>query len=297
MTTAVARAANVHDDPQMPISAYERALIFGDITGLDERGRLDYLRGMCAASGLDPATRAFGYMEQWAPGGSKLVFYLTATGAAQLRTNHGISITNAVDNGEVQGEKGPCYRWTVYGRTADGREDVEIGSVPLYKAKPRTDGTHELLIGLDYENARKKCLTQAKTRLAKSLTGLAGVLSEDEVDGSPTPASPAPASQGRQTDRATGLITEGPEPASIDQLSKIQKMWQRLQTYDDSVALPDLKGCTADQARGHIAAMTALGQQLRADADARAAEAPATKDVPIENITAWAGGEDDNPLP
>ena len=288
MTTAVARAANVHDDPQMPISAYERALIFGDITGLDERGRLDYLHGMCRASGLDPATKPFGYMEQWAPGGSKLVFYLTATGAAQLRMNHGISITNAVDNGESEG----CYRWTVYGRARDGREDVEIGSTSIVHKK-----SGDRLQGMDYENARKKCLTQAKTRLAKSLTGLAGVLSEDEVDGSPTPASPAPASQGRQTDRATGLITEGPEPASIDQLSKIQKMWQRLQTYDDSVALPDLKGCTADQAWQHIAAMTALGQQLKADADARAAEAPATKDVPIENITAWAGGEDDNPLP
>lgn len=135
------------------VSANERALIFGDITGLDEQGRLEYLHAMCDATGLNPATKPFGYMSQWAPGGEKLVFYLTATGAAQLRLHHAISITKMVDDGVAHDGRGDCYRWTVYGRMANGREDVEIGSKPLYKGKEAIP-----LTGLEYENCRKAAL-------------------------------------------------------------------------------------------------------------------------------------------
>lgn len=165
---AAQRTAVAESHGTAPVSAFEKAIIFGDVTGLSERDRLDYLKQLAASVGLDPISRPFGYL----PAGGKLTVYLTATGAAQLRRIHNVSVTDIVDEGIVDG----FYRIKVYGKMPSGRVDVEYGSVSvLYPSgdmhKPQ-----------DLENDRKKTLTQAKTRLTKSMVGLAGVLAEEEID-------------------------------------------------------------------------------------------------------------------
>jgi len=63
-------------------------------------------------------------------------------------------------------------------------------------------------------------------------------------------------------------------PASLDQITAVHRIWQRLQRYDPAAALPDLKGVTDAGARRIIAEMTATGTRLKAAADARDAAPP-----------------------
>ena len=205
-----------------PISNFDKALIFGDVTGLSERERLEYLKEMAGSVGLNPISRPFGYL----PAGGKLTVYLTATGAAQLRSLHHVSVTEIVDEGLVSG----FYRVKVYGKMPSGRVDVEYGSVNVMKNDGSLIGPQEL------ENARKKCVTQAKTRLTKSMVGLAGVLAEEEIEdiGGAVPQVQIPQRAANGADLETGEMPNKPttsEPPThaqndaIDKLRTIHLAW------------------------------------------------------------------------
>jgi hypothetical protein len=201
-----------------PVSAYERAILFGDVAKLSERERLEYLKELASSVGLSPISRPFGYL----PVRDSLTVYLTATGAAQLRRIHNISITEIVDEGIVNG----FYRVKVYGRMPNGRVDVEYGSVACTFADGAMHRPQEL------ENDRKKVLTQAKTRLTKSMVGLSGVLAEEEIEDIPEQDRGVP-EQSRQLTPGNGTATnteagEITTLATPEQHERYGELWARL---------------------------------------------------------------------
>ena len=144
--------------------ALERALISGDLAGLNEAQRIEYYKAVCESLGLNPLTRPFEYLRL----NGRLVLYATRAAADQLRAIHGISILDV----RIE-QKDDLVIVTVRGRTRDGREDVEVGAVSV--AGLRGDAL---------ANAQMKALTKAKRRLTLSLAGL-GWLDETETDSVP----------------------------------------------------------------------------------------------------------------
>ena len=142
----------------------ERALISGDLAGLNEAQRIEYYKAVCESLGLNPLTRPFEYLRL----NGRLVLYATRAAADQLRAIHGISIIDA----QIE-RQDDLITVTVRGRTRDGREDVEIGVVSV--AGLRGDAQ---------ANAFMKALTKAKRRLTLSLAGL-GWLDETETESIP----------------------------------------------------------------------------------------------------------------
>jgi len=145
-------------------SALERALISGDLAGLNESQRIEYYKAVCESLGLNPLTRPFEYLRL----NGRLVLYATRAAADQLRAIHGISIIDA----QIE-RQDDLITVTVRGRTRDGREDVEVGVVSV--AGLRGDAL---------ANAQMKALTKAKRRLTLSLAGL-GWLDETETESIP----------------------------------------------------------------------------------------------------------------
>ena len=150
--------------PSVTAGVLERALVSGDLAGLNESQRLEYYRAVCESLGLNPLTRPFEYLRL----NGRLVLYATRAAADQLRAIHGISILDV----RIE-QKDDLVVVTVRGRTRDGREDVEVGAVSV--AGLRGDAM---------ANAQMKALTKAKRRLTLSLAGL-GWLDETETDSVP----------------------------------------------------------------------------------------------------------------
>ena len=150
--------------PSVTAGVLERALVSGDLAGLNESQRLEYYRAVCDSLGLNPLTRPFEYLRL----NGRLVLYATRAAADQLRAIHGISILDA----KIE-RRDDLITVTVRGRTRDGREDVEVGVVSV--AGLRGDAL---------ANAEMKALTKAKRRLTLSLAGL-GWLDESETEAIP----------------------------------------------------------------------------------------------------------------
>jgi len=147
--------------PSVSAGVLERALVSGDLAGLNESQRLEYYRAVCESLSLNPLTRPFEYLRL----NGRLVLYATRAAADQLRAIHGISILDA----QIE-RQDDLITVTVRGRTRDGREDVEVGVVSV--AGLRGDAL---------ANAQMKALTKAKRRLTLSLAGL-GWMDETETE-------------------------------------------------------------------------------------------------------------------
>ena len=163
--------------PSVTAGVLERALVSGDLAGLNESQRLEYYRAVCDSLGLNPLTRPFEYLRL----NGRLVLYATRAAADQLRAIHGISILDA----KIE-QKDDLLIVTVRGCTRDGREDVEVGAVSVSGLRGDT-----------LANAQMKALTKAKRRLTLSLAGL-GWLDETETESIPgaqrvSEPQPAPA--------------------------------------------------------------------------------------------------------
>ena len=147
--------------PSVTAGVLERALVSGDLAGLNESQRLEYYRAVCDSLGLNPLTRPFEYLRL----NGRLVLYATRAAADQLRAIHGISILDA----KIE-RQDDLITVTVRGRNRDGREDVEVGVVSVAGLR-----------GEALANAQMKALTKAKRRLTLSLAGL-GWLDETEAE-------------------------------------------------------------------------------------------------------------------
>ena len=133
----------------------------GDLSKLDPAQRLAYYQAVCKSLGLNPLTQPFRYLSL----GGKVVLYAQRTCTDQLRTKHGVSIT------DLDGKRdGDLYVVTCKVIDREGRRDAATGAVSI--AGLRGDAL---------ANQIMKSETKAKRRATLSLCGL-GILDESEVE-------------------------------------------------------------------------------------------------------------------
>jgi hypothetical protein len=143
----------------------EQVLIKGDLAKLSEHERVDYYNAVCKSLGLNPLTRPFDYITL----NSRLQLYAKRDACDQLRKIQNISlkiISQDLNDG--------IYIVHVKARTPEGREDEDLGAVPL----PDT------VKGEFRANLILKAITKAKRRATLSICGL-GFLDELEIDDIP----------------------------------------------------------------------------------------------------------------
>lgn len=158
----------------------ERVITKGDLAELSPADRVSYYNAVCHSLKLNPLTKPFDFLEieNKKTGQTKVVLYANKDCAAQLKTNHGVSIWKT----ESKIEDG-CLIVTAYAKTLDGREDVDEGAVFV-----------KGLVGESLCNARMKAVTKAKRRVTLSICGL-GFLDESEIDSIPNARHAEPPEQ------------------------------------------------------------------------------------------------------
>lgn len=139
----------------------EHVLGTGDISKLSTQQRVEFYKAACRSLNLNPLTRPIRFLTFQ----GQTQAYFTRDGTDQLRKNNKLSL-NVVDKHTEEG----VYVVTVRAKSPDGREDEDIGAVPIATLK-----------GDALANAYMKCLTKAKRRVTLSFCGL-GWSSEDELD-------------------------------------------------------------------------------------------------------------------
>jgi hypothetical protein len=164
------------------VKGVEDALLDGDLSNLSPQQRLDYYRKVCESVGLNPLTKPFEYIRL----NGQLTLYAKRDAAEQLRSVHGISIT---DMEETWRDDIIVVR--AYAKTEDGRTDVATGAVDTSRSS-----------GQDLANDIMKAETKAKRRVTLSLAGL-GWLDETEVQDIPDSAT-----QEVEVDYETGEVIQ-----------------------------------------------------------------------------------------
>lgn len=185
---AMTIARRTGDEPEA-VEAVERAVLAGDLSRLTPIQRAAYYWRVCKSLGLNPYTQPFRFLRLQ----DRLVMYATRDATDQLRRLHKVSIddlTVTVTDDVIEAQ--------VSGHTPDGRQDADIGCVPIPKSVDKT------------ADARMKAVTKAKRRLTLSLVGL-GMMSEEEAEdlgGVPVAAPTADELQAVEPEAAPG--EEGP---------------------------------------------------------------------------------------
>jgi hypothetical protein len=147
----------------------ESVLIKGDLAKLSEHERVDYYNAVCKSLGLNPLTRPFDYITL----NGRLQLYAKRDACDQLRKIYGISLQ--IVSARINDDG--IYNVHVKAKTPDGREDEDIGAVPLADSV-KSDLRANLIL---------KCVTKAKRRATLSICGL-GFLDETEVEDIPSAA-------------------------------------------------------------------------------------------------------------
>jgi hypothetical protein len=143
-----------------PSLALEKVLIQGDLSPLNVDERLDYVKRVARAIGINPMLRPFDYITFH----GKTVLYANRACAEQLRMKYKISIEI------VSREKTPdLYIVIARAITGSGRKDEAMGAISIRG-----------LQGEALANALLKCETKAKRRVTLSVAGL-GLIDEIEA--------------------------------------------------------------------------------------------------------------------
>ena len=141
-------------------SIMENVVADGDLSKLSPKQRVEYYHRTCESLGLNPLTRPLEYQRF----NGKVVLYARKEASEQLRFIHKVSIYK-MEKETFDG----VFVVTSYARTADGKEDVSTGAVPISNLK-----------GEALANAYMKAETKSKRRVTLSICGL-GFLDENEV--------------------------------------------------------------------------------------------------------------------
>ena len=145
---------------QIDLGVVERVIAVGDLAKLTPNERATLYFETCRSLGLNPLTTPFGYVELK----GKLRLYALKAATDQLRQIHGISVPK-LERSILEG----LAITTAYARDASGREDSDIGIVPVVGLR-----------GEDLANELMKSVTKAKRRVTLSICGL-GMLDETEL--------------------------------------------------------------------------------------------------------------------
>ena len=189
-------------------SIMDRVLIHGDLKPLSPQQKVSYYKAVCESVGLNPLTQPFQYLTIKESG--KEVLYARRDATEQLRKIHQVSIQ--ITAREVMED---CYIVTARATLPSGRQDENIGAVPIGGLKGETRA-----------NAMMKAETKAKRRVTLAICGL-GMLDETEVASiqetkgqSYSIDAPAEASPAAASDRETIVNPEAlnmPEQIAADQ--------------------------------------------------------------------------------
>lgn len=206
----------------------ERILIQGDLSKLNSAQRVEYVQALCARTGLDPLTQPFEYLVLQ----GKTVLYAKKACTDQLRALHKISVVD-MDQEEREG----VYSVTVKVANAEGRADMDIGSVKIAG-----------LQGDARANAMMKASTKAKRRATLSICGL-GMLDELELETIPNAArsstgSPADAQHAGEDSpqlSSPAPYAERESSASLKRNGAWDSFMDKLQHFRDARDLDGLK--------------------------------------------------------
>jgi hypothetical protein len=156
---------NVPANPHPTGNIMESVLIKGDLAKLSEHERVDYYNAVCKSIGLNPLTQPFDYITL----NGRLRLYAKRDACDQLRKLQNISLAIV-----SQDLSDGIYIVHVKAKTPEGREDEDLGAVPL----PDT------MKGEIRANLILKAITKAKRRATLSICGL-GFLDETEIEDIP----------------------------------------------------------------------------------------------------------------
>lgn len=168
----------------------ESVLLKGDLRDLSPEMRLEYYKSVCESVGLNPLTKPFEYIVL----NGKLTLYARKDATDQLRSLHGISVTDMTES-----EREGVFTVTVKVQNKDGRTDMAKGAVNIANLK-----------GEALANALMKAETKAKRRATLSICGL-GLLDETEIETIPA--------------AAIATVEEAPAPKLNASQAKKQNLW------------------------------------------------------------------------
>src|SRR5437763_86882 len=154
------REGRVANTPQNVDELIRGAVASGDLTRLNEDGRVTYYNAVCESVGLNPLTRPLEYLEL----NGRLTLYAKRDATDQLRHKHHVSI-EIIDR-TLQED---VYIVRARATMPDGRTDESLGAVSLAG-----------LVDDDLANALMTAETKAKRRVTLSICGL-GLLDETEL--------------------------------------------------------------------------------------------------------------------
>jgi hypothetical protein len=170
----------------------KKIVTIGDLKALNEDERNDYYLAFCKSLGLNPLSRPFDFLEMRGEkaGETKVVMYLNADGAAQLRQIHQASIT-AIERETI--DDGWMFVVTARASLPNGKIDESQAVIQLYKdegvwekvasGKSFFKKTGRLkLEGTDLANAMMKCETKAKRRVTLSICGISMPEPSETID-------------------------------------------------------------------------------------------------------------------
>ena len=218
--------------------AIENVLIQGDLSKMSAAEKVAYYMRVCESLGLNPYTKPFAYLKLQ---GTETL-YARKDATDQLRKINEVSIVSLTN--EMIGD---LYVVTATARTPNGRQDSDVGAVPLTGLK-----------GADLANAMLKAVTKAKRRVTLSICGL-GMTDESEVESIPG---------ARVVDVSTGEVTE-PAPPEGEQKMVTSAKGKLMQRYasllEEAAALEIDIGPWRVELPVPEADLTTLGKQLVAE--------------------------------
>ena len=148
------------------VSPVEAVMIGGDLAVLSSEQRFNYYLDVCRSLRLNPLTQPFGYISM----DGEMKLYAKKDCAEQLRKLNGIGVT---DMKREMDEASGILTVEVKGLDKWGKVDIASGSLFMKKVVWDNKIRKEYpLTGQDLANAKMKCETKAKRRLALSMSGL-----------------------------------------------------------------------------------------------------------------------------
>lgn len=183
------------------IGLLKKILFKGDLSSLTPEQQISYYIQRCERIGLDPYSKPFDFLEitDKKTGEKKIVLYANKECAAQLTVERNISIEQL-----ERIEENGVYTIIAHVRTADGRTGKNL-SVAKVKG----------LEGNNYENAVKRCATQAIRRAILMVCGL-GDTDESEVSNIPN-AHPLPFPEQEAVMTESEALTLSYKASGLDQ--------------------------------------------------------------------------------
>lgn len=151
------------------IEAITKALMYNDLSKLNDDQKLEHYSAVCKSVGLNPITNPLQYIAL----NGKLVLYAGKNCTEQLRDHHNVSI-NITSREKID----DIYIVTAKATLPNGRVDESTGAVNV-----------KGLVGDALANAFLRAETKAKRRVTLSLIGL-GMMDESEVETIPGAIAP-----------------------------------------------------------------------------------------------------------